>query len=266
MNRPRAIVIACRFVVATVASIAFANSTTATELLEDIVEKTLPLNPSGTFILQAIDGSVQIYGSNRDEVKIIAIKRAFSPARLNGIHIEIETRGGAVNVKTSAPAKPRWGLSDRSGTVDYIINVPQTARIASIDLPNGEIAIEGMRGGEIAASLGSGRLATYNCFCDQKLRVEDGGFDVVFDWLEEKPLSIEATIDDGNARALIPADASFELHATAENGRVASDFSEIENRKRGGVSEIHERIGQAPLSKLTMRAVHGNIHVSEVIW
>jgi hypothetical protein len=266
MNRIPASVIAWRFIVAAAASIAFATSTTAAELLEDIVEKSLPLGPSGTFVLHGIDGSAQIYGSERNELKIVAIKRAFSPARLNGIHIEIDAKDGAVNITTTAPAKPRWGLSDRSGTVDYIINLPQTARIASIDLPNGELVIEGMRGGEIAASLGSGRLATHNCFCDQKMRVENGGLDVVFDWLEEKPLSIEATIDNGNARVLIPADASFELHAASEHGRVASDFSEIENRKRGGVSEIQETIGQAPLSKLRMRAVHGNIHVSEVIW
>jgi hypothetical protein len=266
MNRIRPSTIACRFAAAAAAAIALSTSASAAELLEDIVEKRFPLSPSGTFVLHGIDGSVQIYGSERDELKIVAIKRAFSPARLNGIHIEIDAKDGAVNVTTTAPAKPRWSLSDRSGTVDYIINLPQTARIASIDLPNGEVVIEGMRGGEIAASLGSGHLAMHNCFCDQKMRVENGSLDVVFDWLEEKPLAIEATIDDGNARALIPADASFEFYATSEHGRVASDFSEIENRKRGGVSQIHETIGQAPLSKLRMRATQGNIHVSEVIW
>ena len=98
------------------------------------------------------------------------------------------------------------------------------------------------------------------------MRVESGGIDIVFDWLEEKRVTIDATINDGNGRVLIPADASFELHAVAEHGRVASDFSEIDNRKRGGVSEISETVGQAPLSKLNMRAVNGNIRISEVIW
>lgn len=266
MSSTRPIAIARGFVAVAVAAIALSIPASAAELLEDIVERSFPLDPSGTFALHGIDGTIQIYGSDSHDVKIVAIKRAFSPARLNGIHIEIDAKDNAVNVKTTGPEKPRWGLSDRSGTVDYIINVPQTARIASIDLPNGEMVIEDMRGLEIAASLGSGHLATHNCFCDQKMRVENGSLDVVFDWLEEKPLAIEATIDEGNARALIPVDASFELQATSEQGRVASDFSEIENRKRGGVSQIHEKIGQAPLSKLRMRVVHGNIHVSEVIW
>lgn len=255
-----------KFVAAAAAALAVSVSASAAELLEDIVEKSFPLDPSGSFALQGIDGTIQVYGSDSHEVKIVAIKRAFSPARLNGIRIEVEAKDGAVNVKTTAPPKPRWGLSDRSGTVDYIINLPQTVRLASLNLPQGEMVIEGMRGGQIAASLGAGRLATHNCFCDQKMRVESGGVDVLFDWLEEKPLTIEAAINDGNVRAVIPVDASFELDAIAENGRVASDFSDIENRKRGGVAEIHEKVGQAPLSKLSLRATNGNILISEVIW
>lgn len=241
-------------------------SANARELLEDIVEKTLPLSSSGTFALRSIDGTVQIYGSNSNEVKIVAIKKAFSPARLNGIQVHVDAEEDAVNISTIAPSKPDWALSDRSGTIDYIINIPQTVRIVSIDLPTGELVIEGMRGAPIAASVGNGRLATHNCFCDQKMQADTGVIDVAFDWLEEQPHSIEVMIDDGNAHASIPSDASFELNAIAENGRVASDFSEIENRKRGGVSKIHERIGEAPFSKLSIRATYGNIRISEVIW
>jgi len=256
-----------RLVIASVLALCMlSTSAIGNEVLEDIVEKTVPLAPAGTFALHGTDGTIQIYGTDSSEIKIVAIKKAFSPTRLKAMEIQIETKNGLVNVNTVAPAKPRWGLSDRSGTIDYIVNVPQTARIAAVNLPNGELVIDGMRGDPISASLGSGRLTTHNCFCDQKVSVESGGVDVVFDWLEDKPLTIDAAINDGNVHALIPVDASFEVHALAKHGRVASDFSEIENRKRGGVSEINETIGQAPLSKLTMRAVNGNIRISEVIW
>ena len=242
------------------------TSAIGSEVLEDIVEKTVPLTPGGTFALHGTDGTIQIYGTDSSEIKVVAIKKAFSSARLKAMEIQIEAKDGLVNVNTITPAKPRWGLSDRSGTIDYIIDVPQTARIAAVDLPNGELVIDGMRGAPISGAVGNGRVTTHNCFCDQKVRVENGAADIVFDWLEEKPLTIDAVISDGNARAVIPVDASFEVHALAEHGRVASDFSEIENRKRGGVSEIKETIGQAPLSKLTMRTVNGNIRISEVIW
>ncbi len=242
------------------------SSALPAEVLEDTIEKTIPLPPTGTFSLRAIDGSVEIYGAQTDEVQIVAIRKAFSPERVNKIQIQIESDGSSVSVNTIAPAKPRWGLTDRSGTVDYVINLPQRARIASVVVPNGELVIHGMRGAGIDASLSNGRLTSHNCFCDQKLQVGSGGLDLFFDWDEPRPIVIDGAVANGNARALIPGDASFELHAASTHGRVASDFTRMEDRKRGGVSAINEVIGAIPLSKLTLRATQGNVRISEVNW
>ena len=82
----------------------------------------------------------------------------------------------------------------------------------------------------------------------------------------ERPISIEAVIEDGNMLARFPTEAAFHLHAIAKQGHVSSDFSPMETRKRGDVSEINEVIGDAPATKLSFRADEGNIHISEVIW
>lgn len=238
----------------------------AAEPYEDVVEKTFPLDPAGSFRLQGIDGSAFIYGTDSSEVKIVATKKAFSIARLNQIEIRIEKKGDALKVETLAPPKARGILSDRSGTVDFVITVPQTARIAAVDLPNGEILIDGMRGRGVAVALGSGRLVTRNCFCDQTLRLQTGVLELQFDWQEERAVTLDAAIGAGNVRALIPDDAEFELNAVAEHGQVASDFSASENRKRGGVSEVHERFGANPATKLNVRAKNGNIRITEIVW
>jgi hypothetical protein len=153
---------------------------------------------------------------------------------------------------------------DRSGTVEYSINLPQTARIARVELPNGELVINGMRGGPITANLGTGQLVTQNCFCDQTVHVKQGTLNVFFDWSEKRTISIDAAIADGNVQARIPADASFQVRAVAKQGNVWSDFTR--NRKQGDVSEINEIIGDAPATKLNFRADEGNIHISEMIW
>jgi hypothetical protein len=243
-----------------------ARSLPAGEVLEDVVERRFPLDPSGTFSLRAIDGTVEIYGTDSREVKVIATKKAFSPERLNAITIRVDAKRDSVSIETTPPPAPRHRFSDRSGTVEYIINVPQTARIARVELPHGELLIDGMRGPSIAANLGSGQMETHNCFCDQTVHVNKGGLHVFFDWLEEGPISIEAVIEDGNALARIPTDATFQLRAVAKQGHVSSDFSPMETRKRGDVSEINEVIGDAPAAKLSFRASQGNIHISEVIW
>jgi hypothetical protein len=150
--------------------------------------------------------------------------------------------------------------------VEYTINIPQTARIARVELPNGNLVIDGMRGASIAANLGGGQLVTHNCFCDQTIHVNQGQLNVFFDWMEERPISIEAKIEDGNLSALLPTDAAFHMRAVAKQGHVSSDFSPMGTRQRGDDSEISEVIGDAPATKLTFRAGEGNIHVSEVIW
>jgi hypothetical protein len=244
----------------------FANSIGAGEVLEDVVERSFPLDPAGMFSLHAIDGTVEIFGSDSREVKIVATKRAFSLERLNAIGIRVDARPDAVNIETTPPPTPRHRFSDRSGTVEYTINIPQTARIARVEMPNGELVIDGMRGASIAASLGRGQLAIHNCFCDQTIHVIQGGLNVFFDWMEERPFAIQAEIDDGNVLARLPTDATFQLHAVAREGHVSSDFSPMETRKRGDASEINEVIGDTPVARLSFRASEGNIHISEVIW
>ena len=240
------------------------GSISAGEVLEDIVEKTFPLDPSGTLSLRAIDGIVEIFGTDSREVTISATKKAFSPERLNAIAIRIDAHSDAINIETTSPPEPRHRFMDRSGTVEYSINLPQTARIARVELPNGELVINGMRGGSITANLGRGQLVTQNCFCDQTIHVKQGTLNVLFDWSETRPISIDAAIADGNALARIPSDAAFQLHAVAKEGNVWSDFAQ--SRKQGDASEINEVIGDAPATKLNIRADDGNIHISEVIW
>src|SRR5437868_11775064 len=224
----------------------FAKEGSAGEVLEDVVERRFPLDPSGTFSLRAIDGTVEIFGTDSREVKIVAIKKAFSPERLNAIAIRVDARQDAVNIETTPAPAPSHHFSDRSGTVEYTINIPQTARIARVELPNGELVIDGMRGASIAANLGSGQLVTHNCFCDQTIHVNQGGLNVFFDWMEERPISIEAKIEDGNLSARLPTDAAFHMHAVAKQGHVSSDFSPMGTRQRDDDSEISEvKIGRA---------------------
>jgi hypothetical protein len=107
---------------------------------------------------------------------------------------------------------------------------------------------------------------THNCFCDQTIHVNQGALNVFFDWMEEeRPISVEAGIENGNIVARLPTDAAFYLQAVAKDGHVSSDFSPMETRK-GDDSEINEVIGDDATAKLSFRAGEGNIHVSEVIW
>src|SRR5881227_1181493 len=90
----------------------FAKSLPAGEVLEDVVERRFPLDPSGTFSLRAIDGTVEIFGTDSREVTIVATKKAFSVERLNAIAIRVDARQDAVNIETTPPPALRHPFSD----------------------------------------------------------------------------------------------------------------------------------------------------------
>jgi hypothetical protein len=251
---------------AIVLSLFVVSSAIAAEVLEDTIERTIPLDANGTFSLRAIDGSVEIYGADKNEVKVVATRKGFSPERINQIQVQISGQGDIVNINSTAPPEPRWGFKDRSGTVDYTINLPEHARISFLEVPNGDVIVHGMRGAGLTASLGNGRLTVHNCYCDQTLRVQRGALDLFFDWNDLRTITVDGTVVNGNIHAVIPNDSSFQLHASSKTGRVASDFTEIQERRRGGVSQIDDVIGTVPLSKVVLQTTRGNIKISKGIW
>ncbi len=231
--------------------------------LEQTTEKIYAIDPPVNFSIRNRDGSIRIYGWGEPEIKVQAIKKAYSADRLNKIAVDISAQPQSVSIETNFPPMPRWGLFDRSGTVDYTIIVPETSKITRVELINGEVSIDGIRGGNVNATLTNGRLYEHDCFGDLRLTVNNGGLDLGYDWWEQRSFSVDATIARGNARAFIPGDASFHLIAESLNGKVASDFTD-QKQRNGQVTKIDTVIGTNPGSDVKIRATEGNIKIVEV--
>ena len=231
-------------------------------VLEDIIEETYAIEPTAKISVQNDDGSIQIYGADISHLKLLAIKRAYSEDRLAKISVDISVRADDVSIDTHYPPKPKWGWSDRSGTVEYIIVLPWTCDVTRLELGNGEVVLEQMRGDNLHANLGNGRLYAHNCFTDLHLSVANGGLDISYDWWETDKFSIDAQIASGNARLFIPGEAAFHLAAASVNGHVASDFRDKEERGRNATS-IDASIGGPSQTDIKIRAVNGNIKIAE---
>jgi hypothetical protein len=235
----------------------------ADPVLEETIEKSYPMEPTAKLSIRNDDGSIRIYGADIKEMKLQAIKKAYSTERLNQITVDVSLKPGEISIATQYPPKPKWGLWDRSGAVDYVIVLPWTCDISRCDLVNGELQVEGMRGKEARASLANGRLFGHNCFTDLHVSVTNGGLDVGYDWWEEHKFSLDAEIVNGNARAFIPADAIFHLLASSLDGHVFSDFTDKEHRQSGGVAKIDMLVGGAGETEIKVRAVNGSIKITE---
>jgi hypothetical protein len=236
----------------------------AVDVLEEIVEQRYTVDPNATLSVANTDGSIRVYAAEAPEISIQAIKKAYTRDRLEGIVVDVKATANSVAITTSYPPRKN-ALSDRSGTVDYIIVVPQTARIADLTLTNGEVLVEGLRpGGSARAHLVNGWLAGHNCFADLNLTVESGRLDVAFDWWENHKFSVKAASTRGNVRAILPSDASVSLNAVAPEGRVANAFAAKNNQNSVEiVHSIATVIGNDAGAAISMEAGRGNIRIDK---
>ncbi len=233
--------------------------------LEETVEQTYEVDPNATLSIDNVDGCIRVYGAATTEIKLQAIKKAFSAERLHQIQIDVSAQPDAVSIHTKYPPRKTWGLGDRSGTVDYTLIVPETCTISKLEMDTGEVLVESMRGPDVEAHLANGRFFVHKSFGNIHLKVDTGGIDIYFDWWEDgRKFTIDAAIADGGIRAFLPIDASFHLIAETDDGRIGNDFAEQEERREGGVSKIDRVIGTDAAAEIRLRARNGNIKVGEV--
>ena len=98
--------------------------------------------------------------------------------------IDVSIKPSAVSVTTKLPPQPKWAFSDHSGTVDCTIVVPATASISAVDLNAGEVLLDNIRGREVHARLGDGRIFARNCFTNLDLTMNRGTLTLSYDWWE----------------------------------------------------------------------------------
>jgi hypothetical protein len=236
----------------------------AVELFEEVVEQKYDADPNVTLSVQNVDGAIRVYAAEKPEVTIQAIKKAYDRERLQQIVVDVKATRNNVAITTSFPPRKN-ALSDRSGTVEYIIVVPQTARITDLSLNSGELLVEGLRnGGSARARLVNGWLAGHNCFGNLDLAVETGRLDVAYDWWENHEFAIKAFSSRGNVRAIFPGDSSLNLSATASEGRIANGFAP---KKAGPADVIHsvaEVIGSDAQAVVSLEAARGNIRIDKM--
>lgn len=232
-------------------------------VFEQTIEQTYPIDPAANVSVHNRDGSIRILGSDIRELKLEAIKKAYSRKQLDKIIIRVSAQPTSIAIETIFPPKADWGLSDRSGTVDYNLFVPQTATIAHMESANGVITIEGMRGASVHARLENGRLFVRNTFCDLNVAIGRGILTLFYDWWRPGTFSVNATIEHGNATVLIPGDAAFHLVAETGSGKISNDFAGTDERDGDETKKIDKVIGPSATATIEIHAIDGNIQISE---
>jgi DUF4097 and DUF4098 domain-containing protein YvlB len=191
--------------------------------------QTYPLASGGRVSLQNINGAVKVVAWDRAEVKVDAVKRAYTPERLREAQIRVDASAGRVRIETQYPDHTlRW--SDRDGerhenpaTVEYTLTVPRGAAIDEINLVNGSLTLEGLAGSVEASSV-NGRVTASGLTGPVQLSVVNGRLDATLDALGDAG-RVTLSAVNGPLVVTLPSDANATLHADTVHGGITNDFN-----------------------------------------
>ncbi|MDQ6912307.1 MAG: hypothetical protein M3128_05470, partial [Verrucomicrobiota bacterium] len=150
-------------------------------------------------------------------------------------------------------------LADRSGTMDYVIFVPQKASV-SAELATGELIVDGVYGQTIDARLTSGRMIIQNCFADTHTNVGEGGLAIIYAWWEARRFSFSADIARGHVNLIIPSSGMWQIDGESGDGKISNQFAR-ESEPKDRMGKMRVTVGDGNGAQFKLHAAHGNIAI-----
>jgi DUF4097 and DUF4098 domain-containing protein YvlB len=179
----------------------------------------------------------------------------------------VEITGDTAVIDTFYPPVTSNSLTaDRSGTIDYIILVPQKATLTNVELADGEIGIEGMRGTAVTAHVEKGKLMLRNCFTAANVSLGKGIMALSYSWWEDTEHSVHAEVADGDILVALPPTAAVHLTATTISGHIKNSFTKQENGDDASDDDprtLDTFLGYESDALLDFRAPTGSIRIDK---
>jgi DUF4097 and DUF4098 domain-containing protein YvlB len=233
------------------------------ELTEEF-HQSYPLSAGGRLSLSNINGSVKVLAWDRDELKVDAVKRAYTPERLREAQIRVDAAAGRVRIETEYPESSlRWTNRDgdryeNPASVEYTLTVPRGATVDEINLINGDLDIAGLTGSVRASSI-NGRVTAADLSGPVKLSVINGGLEMRADRLGDSgAVNLEAV--NGPLTVVLPSDANATVHASTVHGGINNDFNLPVRRGEYVGRDLEGRLGRGG-ARVRLSNVNGSITV-----
>ena len=227
----------------------------------EVIEQTYKVDPNATVRIANVRGSVTIRGTDTPQVQMRAVKSTSSVAQLKDITVDVTAEPGDILIKTAFLRQKKMPFFAGSGTVDYTLSVPRTARIARLDLDDGKVSIEGIQSADVRANVVDGQLAIRNCCGNLKVSVGNGTLDLAYGRCEGPYFSADAQLLNGNARLAIAPGASFRVHGETTNGKVTNNLGTTVELNGRPSRKADMSLGSGRRSDITLRVTSGDITI-----
>ncbi len=262
MNRSRRLVLVLFTIV-----IAIAATTLSAARIEEEFNRTVPLEPGQSVLVDNENGSVTIESWNRNEVRIEATRYVDAGSRdsareaLSKVQVEVSTTGSGVEIRTVMPRSSdgffSWLMGSHSNAgVTYRITVPRSVDL-DIDTVNGRVSVSGVAGrmnlestnGRIEVRKASGHVnasTTNGRIFAELVSVDRGG--------------MRFSTTNGSVTLELPDNLEADVNASTTNGSIKTEFpitvqgSFGKNRLEGSINGGGET--------LRIRTTNGSIRIN----
>ncbi len=225
---------------------------------DQVFQKTYPLPSGGQFLLDNVNGSVQVEGWDRDEVEVRAVKSSDTTnddtRDLDLVKIEVESHPGEVNVHTRYP--------DGEGVevaVEYHIRVPNRVLLGSVKTVNGSLLVRGVEGGGELKSV-NGNVEVLESSGRFNAKTTNGNLRLEFRHLNDgAPMKLETV--NGSVVLGLPSNASADLNLRNMNCDMYSEFPVTSASELPGARAYRGKLGHGGGGPISVRTVNGGIRL-----
>jgi DUF4097 and DUF4098 domain-containing protein YvlB len=218
-----------------------------------------PLNEGGRFSVSNVNGSITITGVSGNSVEIVATKKADNQEDLDKIEIDIDHSASAIEIETDLGDSHSWfSHRNNSGEVTYVIAVPETTNLDSVETVNGDIRIGGVAGMVVAESV-NGELNITDLENDVSLATVNGSVNADFSKCNGDQ-SVKAETVNGRITIALPENADVEVSADTLNGGINGGEFNLQTDKGFVGSDLNGKIGSGS-ARLNIDTVNGSIKI-----
>lgn len=229
--------------------------------LTEEFHKTYPLSAQGRIEIENLNGPVHISGWDRDEVKVDAVKSAWTQERLDEARIEVRSGQDDLSIRTEYPDHDHTFNSENPhnnpASVEYTLTVPRQARLDEIKLVNGRLDVQDLAG-EVRASCVNGRIQARNLQGPAELDTVNGELDASVSQLTSARLKLSSV--NGALRVTLPSDAKADIQASTVSGHISDDFGLPVKRHHFVGQSLHGELGGGG-AEVRLSNVNGTIEI-----
>ena len=221
---------------------------------DQFFQKSYPLPSGGSFLLENVNGSIQIDGWARDEVEVRAVKIAQYDSRdLTQVKIDVENRPGQVFVRTLYPQGKGAEV-----LVKYHVYVPSRVLLSAIETVNGDVLVRGIAGAGDLRSV-NGNVEVLGSSGWFNARTTNGNLRLELSKLRAgAPMNLETV--NGSVVLGLPPNADANLTVLHMNGGFSSELPMTSAMGAATARSFHAKLG-AGGGEISVRTVNGGIRL-----